>query len=137
MSFAEMGLAIARDSALIGAFNAAANWGSSRIFKWTPQNALPTLLSGVVFKTVEFASSKGQRMWIIHSRKDKDENFITAEDTQRVRKVSAGLGAVAATLLLPSIAKLFKTTISYKAAFAFTLSSLAMSAARYYNTYRL
>jgi hypothetical protein len=137
MSFAEMGLAIARDSALMGAINAAANWGCNRLFKWTPQNYLPTLLSGVIFKTVEFTSSMAQRKWIVYSRKDQVMNYITAEDTQRVRKVSAGLGAVAATLLIPAIAKLFKTTISYQAAFAFSLSSLAMSTARYYNTYHL
>lgn len=137
MSTNQMIKAIARDSAIVGFINAAAAYGLTRVMKCSPQNLLPVVLNGIIFKTAEFASSKAQRMQITRRPDDlyEPKNYVTMEDSKRIRKFSAFLGAVSAASLTPILAQLFNSTITYQAATAFTLSSITLSSTHFYNTY--
>ena len=138
MSTNQMIKAIARDSAIAGFINAAAAYGLTRAMKWSPQNLLPVVRNGIIFKTAEFASSKAQRMQITRRPLDQygQQQYVTMEDSKRIRKFSAFLGTVSAASLTPILAQLFNSKITYQASTAFTLSSLTLSSIRFYNTYQ-
>jgi len=134
ISFAQIGLNIVRDSAIVSAFNSAAVLGT-RVMKWNPQNYLPAILNPVIYNTVYWTSVKVQLILTPCQAPDPDSTgriemidslvWNMMKVASRIRLISALLASLAAfnltTLIIPA---LFKTRVSFGASLCYTFSSM-------------
>jgi hypothetical protein len=128
MSVALVAGALAAKTALAAGFNALGAWGS-RIISFHPQATLPCVISACVYTAFEFSSIKIQQA--LCNTTTPQYHLLARgyqkDQVEKIRLLSAAIGAIATAILTPRISQRFGYSMSLRASIVFTLPSLLFS----------